>query len=94
MREANVAQKEMMKGIDIDELQDIRDDMEEMMYEAKEINEAMNRVGGLEIDEAELEAELKELDNEYFVEHLNPTKQKQADAPSYLSELSKPKQTN
>ncbi len=60
----------MMKEIDLDELADLRDDMEDMKYEREEINEMMNMDFGLDVDEDELDEELAELDDEMFLESL------------------------
>ncbi len=60
----------MMKDIDLDELADLRDDMEDMKYESEEINEMMNMDFGLDVDEDELDDELAELDDEMFLESL------------------------
>ena len=59
-----------MKEIDLDELADLRDDMEDMKYESEEINEMMNMDFGLDVDEDELDEELAELDDEMFLESL------------------------
>ncbi len=59
-----------MKEIDLDELADLRDDMEDMKYEREEINEMMNMDFGLDVDEDELDEELAELDDEMFLESL------------------------
>jgi len=59
-----------MKDIDLDELADLRDDMEEMKYESEEINEMMNMDFGLDVDEDELDEELADLDDEMFLESL------------------------
>jgi charged multivesicular body protein 5 len=59
-----------MKDIDLDELADLRDDMEDMKYESEEINEMMNMDFGLDVDEDELDDELAELDDEMFLESL------------------------
>eukprot|EP01017_Pseudomicrothorax_dubius_P002032 TRINITY_DN0_c771_g1_i1.p1 TRINITY_DN0_c771_g1~~TRINITY_DN0_c771_g1_i1.p1 ORF type:complete len:125 (-),score=47.00 TRINITY_DN0_c771_g1_i1:58-432(-) len=94
MKEATTMQKEMMKGVNIDELEDIRDEMEEMTYQTNEINEMLNRNWGMEVNEAEIEQELRDLDSEYFVQQLNAGDQQKNEVPSYLSELAKNKQTN
>ena len=57
-----------MKDLDMDELEDLRDDMEDMKYESEEINEMMNMDFGCDIDEDELDDELAELDEELFLE--------------------------
>merc|ERR1719324_490112 len=54
MKQAVTTQKQMMKDIDMDELEDLRDDMEDMKYESEEINEMMNMDFGLDVDEDEL----------------------------------------
>lgn len=54
----------------MDELDDLRDDMDDMMYETEEINEMLNRNYTVDVDEEELDAEMAELDNEYFKEGL------------------------
>ena len=58
----------MMKDLDMDELEDLRDDMEDMKFESEEINEMMNMDFGCDIDEDELDDELAELDEELFLE--------------------------
>ena len=57
-----------MKDLDMDELEDLRDDMEDMKFESEEINEMMNMDFGCDIDEDELDDELAELDEELFLE--------------------------
>ena len=63
-----------MKDINLDELEDLRDDMEDMKYESEEINEMMNMDFGLDVDEDELDEELAELDDEMFLESLDKDK--------------------
>merc|ERR1711959_598211 len=75
MKQAVTTQKQMMKDIDLDELEDLRDDMEDMKYESEEINEMMNMDFGLDVDEDELDEELAELDDEMFLESLESNKQ-------------------
>jgi charged multivesicular body protein 5 len=60
----------MMEDIDMDELEDLRDDMEEMKYESEEVNEMLNMDFGCDIDEDELDEELAELDDELFLDNL------------------------
>ena len=70
MKEAVQTQKQMMQDIDLDELEDLRDEMEEMKFESEEINEALNMDFGCDYDEDELDEELAELDDEMFLESL------------------------
>ena len=84
MKIATQTQQKMMQDIDMDELDDLRDDMEDMMYETNEINEMLNRNYNVEVDEAELDEELKELDNELFKDVLQ-NQQKNA-VPNYLQD--------
>lgn len=58
MKEAVGVQKEMMKDINLDDLDDLRDEMDDMMYETEEINEMLNRNYAMDVDEAELDEEL------------------------------------
>jgi hypothetical protein len=60
-----------MAKIDIDQLEDLRDEMDEMIWESKEINDMLNRDYTVDVDEGELDAELEELDNEMFMEMLD-----------------------
>lgn len=59
-----------MKDINLDELEDLKDDMEEMKFDSEEINEALNIDFGCDVDEDELDEELAELDDEMFLESL------------------------
>jgi len=70
LREAVKMQKEAMEKIDLDQLEDLRDEMDEMIWESKEINELLNRDYTVDVDEDELDAELKELDDGMFMEML------------------------
>ena len=60
----------MMKEINLDELEDLKDEMEEMKFDSEEINEALNIDFGCDVDEDELDEELAELDDEMFLESL------------------------
>jgi charged multivesicular body protein 5 len=61
----------MMKDINMDELEDLREDMEDMRYESEEINEMMQMDFGVDIDEDELDEELAGLDDEMFLDSLD-----------------------
>jgi hypothetical protein len=73
-----------MKDIDVDQLDDLRDEMEDMMFETQEMNDMyfsksltfrLNRNYAMDVNEAELDAELQELDDELFKEALRNNKQ-------------------
>ena len=71
MKEANVQQKEMMKGMDMDDMEDVFDDMADMMADMEEVNEVMGRNYNVDLDENELLGELDELDEELAMEQLD-----------------------
>ena len=75
-----------MKDLNMDELEDIRDDMEEMMWDTQEINDVLNRNYSVDVNDYELEEELKGLDDEMFIQALN--NKSEVSKPSYLSEIS------
>ena len=82
-----------MKDLDIDDVEDMADEMEEMMYETGQINEALNRNYGMDIDETDLDNEMKELDDELFKEAIqNPQSNKQV--PNYYSSALQQKEAN
>jgi len=57
--------KREYKKIDIDQIEDLQDDMEDMLEQANEVQEALGRQYGTpDIDEADLEAELDALGDE------------------------------
>ena len=92
MKEANQVQKDMMKDLDMDELEDVRDEMEEMMQDTQEINDMLNRNYNVDVDDYEIEQELKDLDDEMFIQALNS--KNEVNKPSYLSEISTKKDKN
>jgi charged multivesicular body protein 5 len=71
-------------AVKVDDVYDLADDMEEIMGELNEINEAMGQMYGTpqDIDEAELEAELDMLGSELEAELAESTKD--TATPSYL----------
>lgn len=71
LKQANVAQKEVMKNFNMDQMEDLMDDMADMMADMDEINEVMTRTYNCEYDESELLGELDELDEEIVSEQLN-----------------------
>ncbi len=71
MKVAAGAQKEMMKKINMDQLEDMQEEMRDMMEDQEEIQEILGRDYNLDAyDEAELEQELGDLDEEIVNEKL------------------------
>ena len=75
----------MMEDINLDELEDLKDDMEEMMFDSEEINDALQMDFGCDIDEDALDEELAELDDDMFLEALEQGDKDKA--PSYLQDM-------
>ncbi len=59
-----------MKNIDIDAMEDLRDEMEEMKYEADDMNEMLNMDFGCDLDDDELDDELAEYEEDLFLEEV------------------------
>ncbi|TPX43023.1 hypothetical protein SeMB42_g04894 [Synchytrium endobioticum] len=80
MKLANKELKNQYKKINIDKVERIQDDMEDLLDQANEVQEALGRTYGLpdDIDEADLEAELDALGDELNFEDEGE--------PSYLQE--------
>lgn len=55
MKEVVESQRGMMDGMDIDKLDDIRDEMDELKYESDYMNEMLNRNYDCDVDEDELD---------------------------------------
>lgn len=73
--------KQEYKNINISEIEDLQDDMQDMMADANEVQEALGRSYGVpDVDEAELEAELEALGDEVL----------QDTDTSFLDEVSTP----
>jgi len=78
MKHANTALKQQFKEIDIDEIEDLHDDMEDMMYMNEEIQDVMGRAFNTEVfDDDELLGELNELEDDMLTEDFN-------EVPNYL----------
>ncbi|XP_065665056.1 charged multivesicular body protein 5 isoform X2 [Hydra vulgaris] len=61
--------KKEYKKINIDQIEDLQDDMEDMLEQANEVQEALGRQYGMpEIDDADLDAELDALGDEMFMD--------------------------
>lgn len=90
LRDAAELQKQEMAKIDIDELEDLRDEMDDMTYESKQIGDLLNRDYAVDVDDDDLDAELKELDDEMFLETLNQKESKKDENKSsqnYYSQI-------
>lgn len=61
MKDVVENQKTVMNGLDIDKLDDLRDEMDDLKYESDYMNDMLNRDYEIDIDEAELDDELGEL---------------------------------
>ena len=88
LKTANAQLKQTIRNdLRVDDIDDIADDMEEMMLEINEINDVMGRTFATPeyVDEADLEAELDLLEDEFEEEN-------EAAVPSYLKEDSLPAQ--
>ena len=71
LKAANDVQKQQMKALDMDQMEDIFDDMADMMADMEEVNECMGRAYNCDFDENELLGELDELDQELAEEQFN-----------------------
>lgn len=58
MKDVVANQKNLMGGLDIDKMDDLRDEMDELKYESDYMNELLNRDYELDVDESELDDEL------------------------------------
>ena len=47
-----------MKDINLDEMEDLRDEMDDMMWETQEMNEMLNRNFACDVNEQDLDDEL------------------------------------
>jgi charged multivesicular body protein 5 len=57
-----------MKNLDLDKLDDIRDQMMDMKYESDYMNEMLNRDYDIDVNEEDLDDELGQLERELKVE--------------------------
>ena len=58
MKEVVEQQKTVMGDLDLDKLDDLRDQMDELKYESDYMNEMLNRNYDVDIDEDDLDDEL------------------------------------
>ncbi|KAL1925483.1 uncharacterized protein VTP21DRAFT_366 [Calcarisporiella thermophila] len=84
LRTASKEMKKQYRGIDIDKIDSIQDELEDLMEKANDVQEALGRSYGVpeEIDEEELDAELDALGDELNFE--------EEEMPSYLQEPEMP----
>ena len=87
MQQASKEMKAVQKQMNIDRVESLREEVEEMMFEAAEVQEVLGRSYGTMdfVDEADLEAELGALGEDLFADEalgsgIDTT-------PSYLAEL-------
>ena len=64
LKEANEVQEKAMKKMDLDELAEIQDKQQELMWNVNEFNEQMNNNYDMDVDEDDLDEELAELEND------------------------------
>jgi len=81
MKAAHQVQKQQLKEINLDQIEDMMEDIADLAMDTEEVNEIMSRNYSVDVDEAELEAELDELDEELLAEDLNSGN---LSVPSYL----------
>lgn len=79
MKSANKQLKKQYKKVNIDKIEKMQDEMEDLLDQANEIQEALGRSYNLpeDIDEADLEAELEALNDDVYEEE---------EMPAYLEE--------
>jgi hypothetical protein len=68
LKQANEFQKDVMKGMNVDDVYDIMDDMRDVMDDQKEISEALTRNYEIDVNDEELDQELDELDSQMRME--------------------------
>jgi len=91
LKEAVKTQKEAMQDLDVDQLADLRDEMADLQYESQDIQDLLSRDYAVDVDEGELDDELRELDNGNFLDQLASEKpvEKQATTNAFAEALSK-----
>lgn len=94
MKQAVQVQKSIMQNLNLDEVEDLKDDMDEMMWETDQVNEALNRNYGMDIDETDLDNEMKELDDELFKEAISNQQSNKQMPNYYQSAMQQNKEAN
>lgn len=51
MKQAVVQQKQLFEQVNLDELEDLRDEMDEMVYETDYMNDMLNRNYAMDVNE-------------------------------------------
>jgi len=87
MKDATERQKEVMGGLDMDKLDDLRDQMDEMKYETDYMNEMLNRDYDCDVDEDDLDDELGMLEQELKADKQAAKKQQINNQPQQLHNL-------
>ena len=64
MKQGYQANMEIMKGVDLDQLADIKADMQDMMWECNNINEQLNYDLEDDVDEDDIDQELADIEND------------------------------
>lgn len=89
MQIANKEMKKQYKNIDIDKIENIHYDMEDLIEQSNDIQEALGRTYGVpnEVDELDLEAELEALGEDFGEEEEMPSYLKDTNAlPDFVDE--------
>ncbi|KAJ3311790.1 hypothetical protein HDV04_003802 [Boothiomyces sp. JEL0838] len=75
MQIANKELKKQYKNINLDKIEKVQDEMEDLLEQANDVQEALSRTYGVpdDIDEADLEAELDALGDELLLEESEPS---------------------
>lgn len=82
MQQTVEVQKNLMKHVDIDRLEDIRDEMDEMKFQSDYTNELLNRNFDVGMDDIDLDAEMQEIDNDFYREVMTNKPQKAVNVPN------------
>lgn len=81
MKQGYEANMTAMKKVDVDALQDIKDNMQDMMWECEAINEALNYDMD-DVDEDDIDDELADIENDLKLQGLIEPAQKNQQGPS------------
>jgi uncharacterized protein YwgA len=81
MKQGYEANMTAMKKVDVDALQDIKDNMQDMMWECEAINEALNYDMD-DVDEDDIDDELADIENDLKLQGLIEPTQKNQQGPS------------
>eukprot|EP01104_Vermistella_antarctica_P000642 TRINITY_DN1078_c0_g1_i1.p1 TRINITY_DN1078_c0_g1~~TRINITY_DN1078_c0_g1_i1.p1 ORF type:complete len:228 (+),score=77.79 TRINITY_DN1078_c0_g1_i1:447-1130(+) len=82
MKSANKTIKQQFKKVNIDEIENLQDDMEDLLEQSNEVNEALARSYAIsdDIDECDLDAELDALGDDFEAEM-----EDEGGVPSYMA---------